>query len=252
MPIEIVETKKGKLEGVLQEYKDVTISVFKGIPYAKPPVGNLRFCAPQETEPWEGIRKCDNYGDAPVQEFEDMKAGSVIWTSREFNFQKTYPKMSEDCLYLNVYTAAEKQDEKRPVLIWFHGGGMMNGYSYEPIFDPSEFVRRGIVVVQIGTRLNVFGFLSLPQLTKEQGHSGNYGLMDELMALDWISENIALFGGDPNNMTAAGESGGCTKASVLAAIPASKFRIRRIINQSGNQWLRTFLTQKEAEERGRN
>ena len=252
MPIEIVETKKGKLKGVLQEYEDITMSVFKGIPYAKPPIKELRFHAPQEIEPWEGIKICDTYGDAPIQEFEDMKAGSVIWTSREFNYKKEYPKMSEDCLYLNVYTAAEKQDEKRPVLIWFHGGGLMNGYAYEPTLDPSEFVRRGIVVVQIGTRLNVFGFLSLPQLSKEQGHSGNYGLMDELMALDWVSDNISLFGGDPNNITAGGESGGCTKASVLAAIPASKFRVRRIINQSGNQWLRTFLNQKEAEERGRN
>lgn len=250
MPIEVVKTRKGNLRASTYKYQGITMSAFKGIPYAKPPVGKLRFMPPVEADAWEGELFCDTFGDAAVQEFEDMKAGSVIWTSREFNYLKQYPRMSEDCLYLNVYTAAESTDEKRPVLIWFHGGGLMNGYSYEPILDPSEYVKRGIVVVQIGTRLNVFGFLSLPQLTKEQGHSGNYGLMDELMALDWIYENIEYFGGDPNNMTAGGESGGCTKASVLAAIPASKFRIRRVINQSGNQWLRTFLNQEEAERRG--
>jgi para-nitrobenzyl esterase len=112
-------------------------------------------------------------------------------------YYRGHPEMSEDCLYLNVTTGAVSPDEKRPVYIWFHGGGLFNGYSYIYIFDPSELARKGVVVVSVGHRLNLFGYMALPQLSAEQGgKSGNYGLMDEFKALDWVSENIAAFGGD--------------------------------------------------------
>ena len=250
MSIGTVETRYGKVQGVELEGKYSGITLFKGIPYAAPPVGELRFAAPVPPVSWEGVRICDHYGDAPIQVFADTKAGSVLWTMREFHLEE-YPPMSEDCLYLNICTGAKEPGEKRPVYMWYHGGGLVNGYSFEPQFDPSEMAARGIVVVQVGTRLNAFGCLALPQLREEQGTSGNYGLMDQLMALRWIRENIEAFGGDPENITAGGESGGCTKATVLAAIPASKNGVRRVINQSGNMWLRRLISPAQAEEKGR-
>lgn len=250
MALNVVETTYGKVSGCQLEgdYKGLTF--FKGIPYAAPPVGSLRWAPPKKPESWQGIRPCTQYGPAPIQLFVDTKAGSVIWNMREF-YLEPFPPMSEDCLYLNICTGASAEGEKRPVYIWNHGGGLVNGFSYEPQFDPTEMAKRGVVVVQVGTRLNSFGYLALPQLTREQGTSGNYGLMDQLMALEWVYENIAQFGGDPENITVGGESGGCTKATVLAVIPASVGRIKRVINQSGNQWMRTYSTLEEAEELGK-
>lgn len=250
MSLGIVNTRYGAVSGVELDgaYKGITL--FKGIPYAAPPVGNLRWAPPQKPAAWTGVRQCDCYGNAPVQVFADMKAGSVQWTYREFHLQDD-PPMSEDCLYINICTGASQPGEKRPVYMWYHGGGLVNGYSYEPVFDPSEMAKKGVVVVQVGTRLNLFGYLALPQLTKEQGTSGNYGLMDQLLALEWVYENIEQFGGDPENITAGGESGGCTKAAAIACIPASQGRVRRVIQQSGNQWLRKFSTLEQAESIGR-
>lgn len=249
MPLGIVKTKYGAVSGVELEGDYRGITMFKGIPYAAPPVGRLRWSAPERPSSWNGVRKCDAYGPAPIQLFADMSAGSVQWTVREFHLED-YPPMSEDCLYLNICTGAARAGEKRPVYMWYHGGGLVNGFSYEPVFDPSEMAKKGAVVVQVGTRLNIFGYLALPQLTKEQGSSGNYGLMDQLLALEWVYENIEQFGGDPENITAGGESGGCTKASAIACIPASGGKIRRVINQSGSQWMRSFSTLERAESIG--
>ena len=160
-----------------------------------------------------------------------------------------YPEMSEDCLYLNITTGANSPDEKRPVLMWFHGGGLASGHSYEIEFDPNELARKGIIVVTVGQRLNIFGYLTLPQLSEEQGgRSGNYGLMDEIKALDWVSENIAAFGGDPEHITIAGQSGGTWKTGALAASPEQKGRVKRVINQSGLCWIRHIPTMQQEQE----
>ena len=158
--------------------------------------------------------------------------------------------MSEDCLYLSVTTGAASADEKRPVYVWFHGGGLNAGYYFETEFDGNELAKKGIVVVSVGQRLNVFGYLSLPQLTEEQGKSGNYGFMDQIEALKWVRENIAAFGGDPENITIGGQSGGSQKCCLLAGSPASNHLFRRCILHSGLKWLQRFPSLQEAETEG--
>ncbi len=245
--IGIVETRYGKVQGVgaeRPEYQEVTY--FKGIPYAAPPVGDLRWKPPVDPEPWEGVRVCDTY--APMAR-QNMGSGPSFepWAS-DFYYMG-HPKNDEDCLYLNVTTAAEGPNEKRPVYMWFHGGGLNTGYSYEIEFDGSELAKRGIVVVTVGQRLNVFGYLCCRQLSEEQGgKSGNYGLMDEVKALDWVYENIAAFGGDPENITIGGQSGGTSKTGALACSPYQKGRVKRVIHQSALNWNVRYPTVEEAEE----
>jgi para-nitrobenzyl esterase len=246
MSIGVVSTKYGKLQGVELDGKYQGITLFKGVPYAKAPVGDLRWRPPVEPDPWEGIRICDTYGPAPIQQFryEDINASIIVGSE---NYFMGYPEVSEDCLYINICTGAAQADEKRPVFIWYHGGGLTNGFSYEIEFDPAEMARRGIIVVQVGQRLNIFGYMALPQLTAEQGKSGNYGLMDQIMALDWISENIAAFGGDPDNITVGGQSGGTLKACSVAAAEPARGRVKRVIAQSWIQWMLKFHTLEQAE-----
>ena len=244
MALGIVNTKYGKVEGM--EYNGIYsgITVYKGIPYAAPPLGRLRFAPPREPDSWEGVRSCRQFPPAAIQTMlTDRHA-------REYYFADS-PEMSEDCLYVNVCTGASKPGERRPVFMWFHGGGLTNCYSYEVQFNPQELAKKGIVVVTVGQRLNLFGYLCLPQLTREQGTSGNYGLMDQFKALDWVSENISAFGGDPDNITAGGQSGGALKCCVMAASPASRGRIKRVINQSGNKWMIPFKSLKSQEELGK-
>lgn len=243
MAIGIVETQYGKVEGeeCRDEYQGITI--FRGIPYAAPPVGNLRFCPPKEPERWEGIRECKEFAPAAIQTMLSDRH------QREFYFNGT-PRMSEDCLYLNICTGAGRKEEKRPVYIWYHGGGLTNCYSYEIQFNPQILAQKGVVVVTVGHRLNIFGYLCLPQLTREQGKSGNYGFMDQLAALEWVYQNIGQFGGDPENITVGGQSGGCLKCCALAASPAARGRVKRVINQSGNKWMIPFSTLREEEKLG--
>ena len=251
MSIGIVETKYGKVSGVLStEAKYEGITTFKGVPYAAPPVGDLRWRAPADPDCWEGVRVCDTYGPAPMR--ESLGKLTLDWEPYKSDFcYEGEPELSEDCLYLNITTGAQSADEKRPVYMWFHGGGLTSGHSYEPEFNGEELARKGIVVVSVGTRLNLFGFMALPQLSEEQGGvSGNYGLMDEVKALDWICENIAAFGGDPENITVGGQSGGTMKSGALAGSPKQKGRIKRVINQSALCWLRNPITVKQAEEIG--
>ncbi len=240
--IGIVQTKYGKVSGVPLEGKYEGITEFKGIPYAAPPVGDLRWKPPVDPAGWEGVRACDTYGRAAIQNFSKMEPNI-----QDF-YYRGHPEMSEDCLYLNVATPAAASGEKHPVYIWFHGGGLFNGYSYIYIFDPSELARKGIVVVSVGHRLNLFGYMALPQLTAEQGgRSGNYGLMDEFKALEWVHENIAAFGGDPDNITVGGQSGGTSKSGALANSPKTRGRVRRVINQSNLFWLGKYHTVAEVE-----
>ncbi len=244
--IGIVETKYGKVSGVCSDRPEYEgISYFRSIPYAAPPVGELRWKPPVDPEPWEGVRVCDTY--APMAR-QVMGSGPSFEPWGTDFYYMGHPENSEDCLYLNVTTAAEGPGEKRPVYMWFHGGGLNTGYSYEIEFDGSELAKRGIVVVSVGQRLNVFGYLCCKQLSEEQGgKSGNYGLMDEVKALDWVYENIAAFGGDPDNITIGGQSGGTSKTGALAASPYQKGRVKRVINQSSLNWDVYYPTVPEAE-----
>lgn len=237
----IIHTKYGDVTGIAEP----SMTVFRGIPYAAPPVGPLRWKPPQEPFPWTGVRHCDRYAPMAIQAFPPAEQFEPY--HKDFYFMG-YPESSEDCLYLNVYTSADLLDSGRPVYLWFHGGGLSTGYSYELEFNPEILVKKGITVVQIGQRLNLFGFFSLPQLSEEQGGiSGNYGLMDQCMALQWVVDNIEAFGGDPTNITAGGQSGGTQKACVLAASPFSRGHIRRIIAESGLKWKFEFPTVAEQE-----
>ena len=244
MAIGIVQTGSGPVKGVEFDGDYAGITLFKGIPYAAPPVGDLRWRAPIDPEPWTEVRVCDTYGPAAVQTpLADRHA-------QEYYF-KGLPAFSEDCLYLNVTTGAEKAGEKRPVYMWFHGGGLTNCYSYEEQFNAQEMAKKGVIVVTVGQRLSLFGYLALPQLSKEQsGRSGNYGFMDQLKALDWVTENIAAFGGDPDCITVGGQSGGCTKAAAMAATAAAGGRVKRVISQSGLKMMCRFKTLAEAEAQG--
>lgn len=201
MAIGNVRTKYGIVRGIEFEGDYSGITIFKGIPYAAPPVAELRWAPPADPVPWEGIRNCDTYGPAAMQIF--LRDRHAV----EYYFSGT-PKCSEDCLYLNVTTGAAETGEKRPVYMWFHGGGLTNCFSYEEQFNPQEMAKNGIVVVTVGHRLSLFGYLALPQLSREQGgHSGNYGFMDQLKALEWVRENIEAFGGNPECITVGGHGG---------------------------------------------
>ena len=230
----VISTKFGKLSGVEED----GVLLFKGVPYAAPPVGDLRWKPPVDPQPWEGVRVCDAYAPRAMQ--PAIGGGSFEPYASDFYYMGD-PESSEDCLYINIATCAESADEKRPVYMWFHGGGLSSGYSYEVEFDPTVLAKKGIIVVTVGQRLGVFGYMALPQLSAEQnGISGNYGLMDEVKALDWVYENIAAFGGDPENITIGGQSGGTWKTGALATCPAAAGKVKRVINQSSLCWIQKY------------
>ncbi len=233
--IGMVSTASGKVTGIELEGRYAGITIFRGIPYAAPPVGERRWKPPASPKSWSGVRCCCSNGPACIQPTNgDLDAEP--WAS-DFYFMGT-PPMSEDCLYLSVATGAAHAGEKRPVFLWFHGGGLDHGYSYEIEFDPSELARKGIVVVSAAHRLNVFGYMALPQLTAEQGRSGNYILMDEIKALEWVVNNIDAFGGDPDCITVGGQSAGSGKCASLSFSPYGRNHIKRVINESGLAWTR--------------
>lgn len=244
--IGIVSTKYGLMSGLELGGAYEGITQFRGIPFAAPPVGELRWRPPQDPACWEGVRSCTNYAPAIVQP-SDGDLDAEPWAT-DFYYMGQMPQ-SEDCLYLNVTTGASSKEEKRPVFVWFHGGATDHGYSYEIEFDPRELARKGIVVVSVPQRLHALGYLALPQLSEEQGgKSGNYILMDDVKALEWIVENIEQFGGDPENITVGGQSAGTGKSGSLAFTPYGREHVKRVINQSGLYWLRENKTLKEYEE----
>lgn len=253
----IVETKSGSVEGLYckkrknplaetQSGKEVI--EFRSIPYAQPPVGELRWRPPVPVKRWEGVRNCKEYGVIPMQYLDGAYAEPY---QSDFYFEGI-PDMGEDCLYLNIMVNREtlEGDEKKPVLVWFHGGGLSTCFTYEPEADARAFAEKGIVVVSVEQRLGMFGYLALPQLTEEQGQSGNYGLMDQIMALEWIRDNIFVFGGDPTHITLGGQSGGTTKVLTQVISPKNTVPIKRLILQSGFNWEREYPTQKQAEQNG--
>lgn len=240
MAIDIVTTKYGQMKGEELTGKYAGITTFRSVPYAQPPVGELRFRDPVNPAPWVGVMDVSHFAGRPYQEME-TGITTEPWAS-DFYYQGN-PPMSEDCLYLHITTGAQSPEEKRPVFMWFHGGGLSSGYYSEIEFNPAELARKGVIVVSVGQRLNVFGYLCLPQLSAEQGGtSGNYGLKDEVKALDWVYENIAAFGGDPENITVGGQSGGTAKSTGLATSPKAAGRVKRCINQSNLAWMRGYQT----------
>ena len=252
MAIGIVTTKFGKVSGVeAADPKYAGITYFKGVRYGGDMSGENRWKPPVDPEPWEGVVHCD--GSQATRAMQPSMGGLAEEPYASDFYFVPDPSVSEDCLFLNITTGAQSADEKRPVFMWFYGGGLGGGHAFEAEFDASELARKGIVVVSVGQRLNVFGYLALPQLSAEQGGtSGNYGLMDEVKALDWIYENIAAFGGDPENITVGGQSGGTAKSGALAGSPMQKGRVKRVINQSDLNWLGLgYKTMEQAEDLGR-
>ena len=206
------------------------ITVYKGIPYAAPPVGELRWRAPQRAQDWQGVRDCYEYGPIAMQTTPGKDPDAFY--SKEWHVDPDL-SMSEDCLYLNIWTPAKSAEEKLPVMMWIHGGGMQEGYGHEQEFDGEQFAKRGIVLVSITYRLNVFAFMAHKELTAQQPNDpANFGLLDCIAALKWIQRNIQNFGGDPDNVTIFGQSGGGHACEYLAASPKRKGLFRRAIFQS--------------------
>ncbi len=216
-----VATESGTLQGTSNS--DHTVRIFKGIPFAAPPVGDLRWKAPQPLPKWTGVRVADKFGSACLQ---TNVFGDIY-------FRDNHPR--EDCLNLVIWAPAKSEIKKLPVLVWFYGGGFVAGANSEPRYDGEKLAGKGIIVVEPNYRLGVFGFLSNPELTKESGHnaSGNYGLLDQVAALQWVAKNIAAFGGDPHNITIAGESAGSLSVSALMASPLSRGLFQKAMGESG-------------------
>jgi para-nitrobenzyl esterase len=213
-----VEVTGGTIEGVEQD----GILTYKGIPFAAPPVGDLRWKAPAPVEPWTGVKKTDAFCSACMQ-----TSGAMGNTA----------PVSEDCLYLNVWTPAKKVDEKLPVIYWIHGGGYVGGSTSTPMYDGTGFAKKGVVLVSVAYRLGPFGFLAHPELSKESGNgSGAYGMLDMIEGLKWVKDNIAKFGGDPSNVTIFGHSAGGGAVSILAASPLAKGLFDGVICMSGGSF----------------
>ena len=227
LDVHSVKTQDGLVSGKL--VGEDSVKTFMGIPFAAAPVGELRWKAPQPVSPWEGVKECVAN---PASAIQNPPVPFFAW-SEEFLIPPT--PISEDCLYLNVWTDAEKSDEKRPVMVWIHGGGFTGGSGTVPLYDGEELAKKGIVVVTINYRLGVLGFLSHPELSKESdsGTSGNYGVLDQIAALKWVKNNISQFGGDPKNVTIAGQSAGSMSVNVLVSSPMAKGLFNKAIAQSG-------------------
>lgn len=226
--MQMVNTVYGKIKGI--EKKDY--SVFLGIPYAKPPVGELRWKAPQTPESWEGCLEATSFPNRSMQSTE--KDGGFY--DKEFYDEEIYETpVSEDCLYLNIWTPAKSSGEKLPVAFWIHGGAFTGGYGHEKEFDGEAYCKRDTILVTINYRLGVWGFFAHPWLTDENEHhvSGNYGILDQIAALQWVRENIEAFGGDAENITVFGQSAGCISVETLVASKLTGDMISKAILQSG-------------------
>lgn len=229
--IDTVRVEGGVLIGLSDKNSEVV--AYKGIPYAAPPVGQLRWQVPHLVSDWDGVIKADEFGPACMQ--YPPERGSFY--QKEF-----YPEQepqSEDCLYLNVWTAATSTDEKRPVMLWIHGGAFSQGSGSLPTFNGQAFAQKGVVLVTINYRLGIFGLFAHPDLSGESRHeaSGNYGLLDQVAALRWVQNNIEAFGGDPGNVTVFGQSSGAGNINKLMASPLTEGLFHRAILQSGSAYV---------------
>lgn len=217
--IQTLRVTGGELQGVVKD----GVASFKGIPFAAPPIGELRWKPPQPVKPWSVVRKADTFGPAPMQN----RAAAMLMGG--------WSRVSEDCLYLNVWTPATNADEKLPVMVWIYGGGFMIGMTSQPLYDGTKLAHKGVVLVSVGYRLGPFGFLAHPDLSHESGKgSGCYGLQDQVAGLQWVHDNIARFGGDPSRVTIFGESAGGASVSLLTIIPSARGLFQRAIAESGS------------------
>jgi para-nitrobenzyl esterase len=216
-----VQTESGPVSGIRANGLDI----YKGIPFAAPPVGVLRWRPPQPVQTWSGARAADKFAPACMQSGVSMPG-------------ETPPVTSEDCLYLNIWAPAEPSTVPRAVLMWIYGGGFFNGSASMPLYWGDELARKGIVVVTFGYRVGPFGFLAHPELTWEspQHSSGNYGFLDQIAALHWVQRNIRSFGGDPARVAIAGQSAGAASVSMLMASPLAKGLFQRAIGESGGMF----------------
>ncbi len=214
-----VEIESGQLKGAVVD----DVAVFKGIPFAAPPVGDWRWRPPQPVAPWEGVRSAENYGPFCAQ-----PQSSLLWFELDV--------ISEDCLSLNVWTPALVEDKRLPVMIWIHGGGYSQGTGNIPRLNSPRLAREGVVLVTINYRLAFFGFMVHPALKASHPDevNGNYGLMDAVAALQWVQRNIAMFGGDPDNVTIFGESAGAGVVNTLMVMPSAGGLFHRAISQSSS------------------
>lgn len=221
----IVQTTNGKVEGYAKE----ALRIFKGVAFAAPPIGDFRWKAPQPVKNWTGVKKCTEFSASPIQN----KPQPFYCWSEEF-IAKPEP-LSEDCLYLNVWTPAKSKTEKLPVFVWIYGGGLNSGSANCDIYDGEEMAKKGVIFISINYRVGVLGFMAHPDLTKESGYnaSGNYGFLDQIAALTWVQKNIANFGGNPSNVTIAGQSAGAFSVNALIASPLAKDLFHKAIPQSG-------------------
>jgi para-nitrobenzyl esterase len=208
--------------GAISGTRAAGVTLYKGIPFAAPPVGDLRWRPPAPPAHWSSTRKADAFAPACRQHGVSMPG-------------ETPPAVSEDCLYLNIWTPATNTRAHLPVIVWIYGGGYINGSASMPLYWGDQLAHKGVIIVTIAYRLGPLGFLAHPDLTAESPHhsSGNYGLMDQIAALEWVQRNIAAFGGDPNNVTIAGQSSGSISVSILMASPRAKGLFQRAIGESG-------------------
>ena len=234
---ETVEIAQGKLTGVYNE--DHTAKVYAGIPYAKAPIGELRFKEPQAPDGWEGVKACDHYGPRAMQQRGSVLFDSVShllgWHDYQFKFGDEYvEEISEDCLYLNVFTPTDREEELLPVIFYIHGGSLMTGQSSYSEYRGENLAKKGVVFVSFAYRLGVFGYYAADDLKAESpnGTTGNYGLLDQIAALKWVYDNIEAFGGDKNKITIAGESAGASSVNAICASPLTEGLFRYAIAES--------------------
>lgn len=235
-----IKVEQGLLAGSNGSSADVR--VYRGIPYAAPPVGDLRWKAPQPPASWQGVRLAAEMPHACWQ--TPYPAAAVI-------YQTKLPPLSEDCLYLNIWTPAKSARDRLPVMVWIHGGGFTRGYGGSEAYNGENLARKGAVIVTINYRLGIFGFFAHPALSAESEHraSGNYALLDQIAALEWMKKNIAAFGGDPGRVTIFGESAGSWSVNALMASPLAKGLFHRAIGESGGSF-GPMRTLPEAEKEG--
>lgn len=251
---EVVHIAQGDLTGVYNA--DKSVRVYAGIPYAKPPVGELRFREPQAPEPWDGVRACDTFGPMAMQNrtapFMDSLSHILGWHDYRVKFGNEYLEpMSEDCLNLNVFAPENSSDELLPVIFYVHGGSLNSGQSSYSEYRGENLAKKGVVFVSFAYRVGVFGYYTAEDLKAESpnGTTGNYGLLDQIAALNWVRENISAFGGDPDQITIAGESAGASSVNALCVSPLTEGMFNyAIAESSGIVAVKPFHTFRDYEE----
>lgn len=242
----IVSTKYGNICGIEQDY----CTVYKGVPYAKPPIGTLRFQRPQKPQPWKGVYNADHFRPKSIQR---KPVEGDFYTKEFYSNPEFMTESNEDCLYLNLWVPKQKRNEKFPVAIWIHGGAFLGGAGSNLPFDGQAYAKRGIILVTINYRLGFFGFFCHPLLLENSPDNccGNYGLWDQVAALSWVRENIEAFHGDRNNITLFGQSAGAMSLQLLAVSPVTEGKYQHMILQSGGGYDNPFLKFPDMEEAGK-